>query len=197
MFSLDRVVPWGRSFDEYRRMFALRRLGPDDGACSGAPTVPPASTRRRPGGASMSSRAIRSTDARRAKFAIASRPRRRPCWNRREGTRTNSSGTTSDRWRSSAACGMRPWTPSFTTTSPDAQRGATWPRRCRRCHSSARRSVWRCARIFCSSTPARRRWSSMSHRLRNCAAWPTKCGSFRCWRSAVSSLPMSRWSRRI
>jgi hypothetical protein len=23
MFSLDRVVPWGRSFDEYRRMFAL------------------------------------------------------------------------------------------------------------------------------------------------------------------------------
>ena len=23
MFSLDEVVPWGRSFDEYRRMFAL------------------------------------------------------------------------------------------------------------------------------------------------------------------------------
>src|SRR2546428_10117836 len=23
MFTLDRVVPWGRSFDEYRRMFAL------------------------------------------------------------------------------------------------------------------------------------------------------------------------------
>lgn len=27
MFSLDRVVPWGRSFEEYRHMFAL---GPDD-----------------------------------------------------------------------------------------------------------------------------------------------------------------------
>jgi hypothetical protein len=23
MFTLDHVVPWGRSFDEYRRMFAL------------------------------------------------------------------------------------------------------------------------------------------------------------------------------
>ena len=23
MFTLDEVVPWGRSFDEYRRMFAL------------------------------------------------------------------------------------------------------------------------------------------------------------------------------
>ena len=23
MFALDQVVPWGRSFDEYRRMFAL------------------------------------------------------------------------------------------------------------------------------------------------------------------------------
>jgi len=23
MFKLNRVVPWGRSFDEYRRMFAL------------------------------------------------------------------------------------------------------------------------------------------------------------------------------
>jgi hypothetical protein len=23
MFTLDRVVPWGRSFDEYQRMFAL------------------------------------------------------------------------------------------------------------------------------------------------------------------------------
>jgi len=23
MFTLDKVVPWGRSFDEYRRMFAL------------------------------------------------------------------------------------------------------------------------------------------------------------------------------
>ena len=29
MFTLDEVVPWGRSFDEYRRMFALtdRELG--------------------------------------------------------------------------------------------------------------------------------------------------------------------------
>jgi hypothetical protein len=27
MFTLDRVVPWGRSFEEYRHMFAL---GPDD-----------------------------------------------------------------------------------------------------------------------------------------------------------------------
>ncbi len=38
MFTLDRVVPWGRSFDEYRRMFALsdedlhgRILGCGDG----------------------------------------------------------------------------------------------------------------------------------------------------------------------
>ena len=23
MFTLDKVVPWGRSFDEYQRMFAL------------------------------------------------------------------------------------------------------------------------------------------------------------------------------
>ena len=27
MFALDEVVPWGRSFDEYRRMFALTRTG--------------------------------------------------------------------------------------------------------------------------------------------------------------------------
>src|SRR5438552_13526928 len=38
VFTLDRVVPWGRSFDEYRRMFALsdadmasRILGCGDG----------------------------------------------------------------------------------------------------------------------------------------------------------------------
>ena len=38
MFTLDRVVPWGRSFDEYRRMFglpdkdlALRIIGCGDG----------------------------------------------------------------------------------------------------------------------------------------------------------------------
>jgi len=41
MFTLDRVVPWGRSFDEYRRMFALteddlrlRLLGCGDGPAS-------------------------------------------------------------------------------------------------------------------------------------------------------------------
>src|SRR4030095_2302660 len=41
MFTLDRVVPWGRSFDEYRRMFALsdndaggRLLGCADGPAS-------------------------------------------------------------------------------------------------------------------------------------------------------------------
>jgi hypothetical protein len=41
MFSLDSVVPWGRSFDEYRRMFALtdddlthRILGCGDGPAS-------------------------------------------------------------------------------------------------------------------------------------------------------------------
>ena len=41
MFSLDEVVPWGRSFDEYRRMFALsgddlslRILGCADGPAS-------------------------------------------------------------------------------------------------------------------------------------------------------------------
>ena len=26
MFTLDKVVPWGRSFDEYRRMFALTEI---------------------------------------------------------------------------------------------------------------------------------------------------------------------------
>src|SRR5689334_17247426 len=38
MFALDHIVPWGRSFDEYRRMFALteqelglRLLGCGDG----------------------------------------------------------------------------------------------------------------------------------------------------------------------
>src|SRR5688572_23440972 len=41
MFTLDRVVPWGRSFDEYRCMFALtdddlgtRILGCGDGPAS-------------------------------------------------------------------------------------------------------------------------------------------------------------------
>src|SRR5262245_43315032 len=41
MFALDDVVPWGRSFDEYRRMFALtdddlrlRILGCADGPAS-------------------------------------------------------------------------------------------------------------------------------------------------------------------
>ncbi len=41
MFTLDRIVPWGRSFDEYRRMFALsdddfggRILGCADGPAS-------------------------------------------------------------------------------------------------------------------------------------------------------------------
>src|SRR5689334_1179760 len=41
MFTLDQVVPWGRSFDEYRRMFSLsdedlggRILGCGDGPAS-------------------------------------------------------------------------------------------------------------------------------------------------------------------
>ena len=41
MFALDAVVPWGRSFDEYRRMFAMsgadlhsRMLGCADGPAS-------------------------------------------------------------------------------------------------------------------------------------------------------------------
>jgi hypothetical protein len=41
MFTLDRVVPWGRSFDEYRRMFSLteadlrlRIVGCGDGPAS-------------------------------------------------------------------------------------------------------------------------------------------------------------------
>ena len=41
MFTLDRVAPWGRSFEEYRRMFALsdrdlrlRILGCADGPAS-------------------------------------------------------------------------------------------------------------------------------------------------------------------
>ena len=41
MFTLEQVVPWGRSFDEYRRMFALddhdlglRTLGCGDGPAS-------------------------------------------------------------------------------------------------------------------------------------------------------------------
>src|SRR6185369_3711946 len=41
MFTLDQVVPWGRSFDEYRRMFALtdedlnrRIIGCGDGPAS-------------------------------------------------------------------------------------------------------------------------------------------------------------------
>ena len=41
MFTLDQVVPWGRSFDEYKRMFALgasdlngRILGCGDGPAS-------------------------------------------------------------------------------------------------------------------------------------------------------------------
>jgi hypothetical protein len=41
MFTLDQVVPWGRSFDEYRRMFALteaelqlRIVGCGDGPAS-------------------------------------------------------------------------------------------------------------------------------------------------------------------
>src|SRR5262252_2411216 len=41
MFTLDQVVPWGRSFDEYRRMFALtddelrlKILGCGDGPAS-------------------------------------------------------------------------------------------------------------------------------------------------------------------
>src|SRR5574337_1283892 len=41
MFTLDQVVPWGRSFDEYRRMFTLsdadlrlRILGCADGPAS-------------------------------------------------------------------------------------------------------------------------------------------------------------------
>lgn len=41
MFTLEHVLPWGRSFDEYRRMFALsdrdltlRGLGCGDGPAS-------------------------------------------------------------------------------------------------------------------------------------------------------------------
>jgi hypothetical protein len=41
MFTLDQIVPWGRSFEEYRRMFApsdadlrLRVLGCADGPAS-------------------------------------------------------------------------------------------------------------------------------------------------------------------
>ena len=49
MFTLDQVVPWGRSFDEYRRMFALTeddlRLRIVD--CGGGPASFTASATRR------------------------------------------------------------------------------------------------------------------------------------------------------
>ena len=49
MFTLDQVVPWGRSFDEYRRMFALmdRELRLRIVDCGGGPASFNAAATRR------------------------------------------------------------------------------------------------------------------------------------------------------
>ena len=182
MFTLDQVVPWGRSFDEYRRMFALTD---DDFAAgsSGAAMARRASTRKRRAAARGSSPAIRSIagDARRSGSA-SPRPATRSS-SRPGATPASSSGT------DSVGGGARPGPPGRDAGIPGRLRRAgprddTSKRSCRRCRLPTRPSTWRCARISCSSTPASSARRFIGRRFRRCAAWPPRSASSRCSRSA-------------
>ena len=59
MFTLDQVVPWGRSFAEYRATVRADARRSRAAASSGAATARPPSTPRPPAAAAASSRAIR------------------------------------------------------------------------------------------------------------------------------------------
>ena len=95
MFTLSSVVPWGRSFDEYVRMFALaesdlesRILGCGDGPAS----FNVEATRR--GATVVSCDPLYQFDVGRSGSASTRRPE---VPSRRAGTRTSSSGTTPSR----------------------------------------------------------------------------------------------------
>jgi len=153
MFTLDQVVPWGRSFDEYRRMFALspddlrgRILGCADGpasfnaeATAVGLTVVSCDPLYRFTVADIRRRIAETTEV------IIEQTQR----NQQEFVWTSIRSVEELRQLRSSA--MERFLADFEEAK---RRTATLMLNCRRCRLATEHLIWRSARTSCSSTPS-------------------------------------------
>ena len=151
MFTLDKVVPWGRSFDEYRRMFALtdadlrgRILG-----CGDGPAAFNAEATRL--GMRVTS-AIHYTHSAPSRFASGSPRPPKTSSNKPDVTATISSGTRSRPSNTCSASGCLRWKIFLPITMQGEAKDATSQLEHRRSPSPTGPSISPSAPIFCFST---------------------------------------------
>ena len=136
MFTLDHVVPWGRSFDEYRRMFSLtepelrlRICGCGDGPAS----FNAEATRRGTGVVSFDP--IYKWDASQLRERIA--VTRDQILDETRRNARDSSGTRFVRWRSSDRSAWPRWRIFWRTTAAAGRRASTLTPNTRPCADSS------------------------------------------------------------
>jgi hypothetical protein len=187
MFALDHIVPWGRSFDEYRRMFALteadlrlRIVGCGDGPAS----FNAEATRR--GGRVTSSDPIYRCETAQIRDRIEA-----TYDEILDETRRNADEFVWDLIRSVEELGhvrMAAMQEFLDDYGPGKVEGryvaAELPTQ--RFHFPTRPSIWRCAPISCFCTPTNWARHFIDRRFGRCAEWPPKYGSSRCLRWAAA-----------
>ena len=147
MFTLDQVVPWGRSFDEYQRMFALteadlslRIVGCGDGPASFNAEATRRGARSCPHRSHLPMRGRSDSGADRGN--LRSKSSSRP-----EATPGSSSGTRFGRSRSSARFAWPRCRRFSKTTVWEGQRSIRRQRTADASLLTTRRSIWRSAHI--------------------------------------------------
>ncbi len=192
MFTLENVVPWGRSCEEYERMFALSA----------------ADLRRRIVGCADGPAAFNAVATRRGTEVVSVDPVYR--WSAQkiasriavtretvlEQARANASGFRWERIPSVEALGDERGTAMdlfLADYESGRSQGGMSTRRCPTCPFRTIRSTWRCVHISCSCT----RTSTTSRFTRvhssSCAGSPRRCVCFPCSPLAVSLRPS--WTR--
>ena len=198
MFTLDQVVPWGRSFDEYRRMFALSDadLALNILGCGDGPAGFNAEATRRGDNVISCDPIYQFTTVElRGRIAatydqILDQTRKNPdefVWT------TITSVEELGRVRMEA---MRTFLDDFDAGKAEGR--YVEARAARRCRSPTRRSTSRCARTSCFSTRSSLARISTVPPSPSCAASPARCASSRSSRSAGSRRRTSAsWPTRL
>jgi hypothetical protein len=183
--KLNKVIPWGRSFEEYRRMFALTGddlagtiLGCGDG---------PASFNAE---ATAFGHRVVSRDPIYAFAAVEIERRVEQCYDTVTSQVTqNPDDFVWTHFRDPEHLGkcrlaaMRRFLADF---EPGKQKGGTSPPRCRHCRSRATSSRWPSFRTCCSCTPSSSTWPSTSSPSRNYSGWQEYSASSRSWASTAN-----------
>jgi hypothetical protein len=173
MFTLDQVVPWGRSFEEYRRMFALsdadlqlRILGCADG---------PASFNAE---ATRFGTTVISTDPLYRLDTPTIRDRIAATYDQMlEEAQRNSqqlSGTRSPQYRNWAASGCKPCAHSWTTTIWESAKAGTLTLNSHLSPSRANHLTWHFAHTFSFYTRSTCLKASIGPQFSNCVASPLR-----------------------